>query len=261
LPVLVSGKLGQAVQLQTDGVNNSYLSVYDPNSDFQFGASDSFSIAAWLKYTTAFYNRPIIGNAQNSTWNPGYVLTENAGQLAWTLTTVSGGGQVIADPVGGPANLNDGAWHQITLVVDRSTGVARSFADGTLIDTRPITAVGDLASGNPLVIGQDPTGVYGHDGTMALDDIGIWRRALTTMEAESIYIVGQNNGRSFDSFVQGSLTLQQSGANLQLIWEAGTLLWTEDLKGTWTEVPDAGPSFYQLNPNSYANKYFRVKIQ
>jgi hypothetical protein len=259
-PVLVSGKLGQAVQLLTDGINNSYLSVYDPNSDFQFGASDSFSIAFWLKYTNPFYDRPIIGNAVNSTWNPGYVLTENAGQLAWTLTTVSGSGQVIADPVGGPL-LNDGAWHQITLVVDRSAGVARSFADGTLIDTRSITAVGNLASGNVLVIGQDPNGAYGNNGTMVLDDIGIWQRALTTMEAQSIYIVGQNNGRSFDSFVRGSLTLQQSGAYLQLIWEAGTLQWTEDLKGTWTDVPGAGPSFYQLTPNSYAKKFFRVKIQ
>lgn len=259
-PVLVSGKLGQAVQLQTDGVANSYLTVYDVNSDFQFGASDSFSIAFWLKYTTPFYDRPIIGNAANSTWNPGYVLTENGGQLTWTLTTVSGPGQVIADPVGGPL-LNDGAWHQITFVVDRSAGVARSFANGTLIDTRSISAIGNLASGSPLVIAQDPSGTYGNNGTMTLDDIGIWRRALTTMEAESIYIVGQNNGRSFDSFVQGSLTLQQSGAYLQLIWEAGTLQWTEDLTGTWTDVPDAGPSFYQLTPDSYAQKFFRVKIQ
>jgi hypothetical protein len=260
-PVLVSGKLGQAVQLQTDGANNSYLSVYDPNSDFQFGAADSFSIAVWLKYTTPFYDRPIIGNANNSTWNPGYVLTEHGGQLAWTLTTVGGSGQVIADPVGVTANLNDGAWHQLTVVFDRSAGVAMSFADGALIDTRSIAGVGDLASGNVLAIGQDPSGAYGNNGTMALDDIGIWRRALTTTEAQSIYIVGQNNGRSFDSFVPGSLTIQQSGAHVQLIWEAGTLQWSDDPKGAWTNVPGAGPSFYQLTPGSYAKKYFRVKIQ
>ena len=259
-PLLVPGKLGQAVQLQTDGINNSYLSVFDPNSDFQFGASDSFSIAFWLKYTTPFNDLPILGNAANSTYNPGYVLTEHNGQLAWTLTTAPSGGQVVADPVGGPL-LNDGAWHQITLVVDRNAGVAASFADGALIDTRAITAVGDLASGNPLVIGQDPTGNYGVNGTMVLDDIGIWRLALTTMEAESIYIVAQNNGRSFDTFVPGGLTVQQSGAYVQLIWEAGTLEWTEDLTGTWTEVPGAGPSFYQMTPSSYVKKFFRVKIQ
>jgi hypothetical protein len=262
-PVRVPGKLGQAVQLQSESGSSiyNYLSVYDPNSDFQFAATDSFSIAFWLKYTNSFTDLPIIGNAGNSTYNPGFVLTEDQNQLEWTLVTAGGGnGQVIADPVGGPL-LNDGAWRQVTLVVDRSAGMANSYVDGALINSRSIAAVGNLSSGSVLTIGQDPTGIYGANGAMELDDIGIWRRALTTLEAEAIYIVGQNNGRSFDSFVRGSLTLQQNGANLQLIWEAGTLQWTDDPKGTWTNVPGAGPSFYQLTPGTYAKKFFRVKIQ
>ena len=260
-PVLVAGKLGQAVQLKTDGINNSFLSVYDPNNDFQFAKSDSFSIAVWLKYTISFTDLPIIGNAGNSTYNPGYVLTEDLNQLEWTMVTAGGGnGQVIADPVGGPL-LNDSAWHQITLVVDRSSELAKSYVDGVLIDTRSVSGVGDLASGNVLTIGQDPTGAYGSLGSMELDDIGIWRRSLTQTEAQSIYIVGQNNGRSFDSFVPGSLTVQKSGPNIQFIWEAGTLQWTDDPRGNWANVPGAGPSFYQLTPGSYAKKFFRVKIQ
>ena len=117
LPSPVPGKLGNAVQLSTDvgGGTYNFLQVYDPNSDFQWEATDSFTIAFWLKYTNSFTDLPIIGNAINSTYNDGFVLTENANQFEWTLTTPSGGGQVVADPAGGPL-LNNGTWHQVTLV-------------------------------------------------------------------------------------------------------------------------------------------------
>jgi len=42
-------------------------------------------------------------------------------------------------------------------------------------------------------------------------DLGILRRALSQAEAESIYIVGQNYGRSFDTYGPVKLTLQPSG--------------------------------------------------
>jgi len=260
LPTLVAGKLGNAVQLSTDttGGTYNYLTVPDLNSDFQFEATNSFTIAFWLKYTTNFSDLPIIGNAGNSSYNPGFVLTEDGNQFEWTLTT-DGGGQVVADPAGGPI-LNDGAWHQVTLVVDRSAQVAGSYVDGALIDSRSVGAVGSLITGNILAIGQDPTGAYGVSGTFALDDLGIWKRALSPTEAESIYMVAQSSGRSFDSFVRGSLALQKSGSNLQLIWEAGTLQWADSPEGAWTDVPNAGPSFYQLTAASYAKKFFRVKF-
>jgi hypothetical protein len=259
LPVAVSGKLGNAVQLQTDptgGIYNS-LMVFDPNNDFQFAATDSFSVAFWLKYTVRFGDLPILGNAMNSTYNPGYVVSESGGRIMWTLTSTDAG-QVVADPAGGPL-LDNGAWHQATLVVDRAAQVARTYVDGALVDSRAIGGVGNLSPGNALALGQDPSGIYGVAGLFGLDDLGIWRRALSPTEAQSIYLVGQNHGKSFDSTGTVTLTVQQNGADLELIWETGTLQWTDDVQGTWTNVPGASPSYYRLTPTD-AKKFFRVQL-
>ena len=258
-PTLVPGKLGQAVEVKTDtggGIYN-YLAVYDANSDFQFGPTDSFSIAVWLKYTTSFTDLPILGNAGNSTYNPGYVLTEDFDQFEWTATGTDVG-QVIADPVGGPL-LNDGAWHNLAVVFDRSAAVARSFVDGVAIDSRPIGGLGSLITGNPLVIGQDPTGAYGVNGTFDLDDLGIWRRALTPAEAEAIYMVGQQNV-SFDTFGPVLVTIRKAGNDIELTWQTGTLLSsTTGVLGTYNPVIGANAPYYRVTPGPTPT-FYRVRF-
>jgi len=258
-PTLVPGKLGQAVEVKTDtgaGVFN-YLSVYDVNSDFQFGPSDSFSIAVWLKYTTSFTDLPILGNATHSTYNPGYVLTEDGDQFEWTAVGEDVG-QAIADPVGGPL-LNDGAWHHLAVVFDRGAAVAKSFVDGLAIDARPIGGLGSLITGNPLIIGQDPTGAYPNNGTFQLDDLGIWRRALTPPEAEAIYMVGQRNV-SFDTFGPVLLTIRKAGNDLELVWQTGTLLSsTTGVRGTYNPVAGASAPYYRVTPGPTPT-FYRVRF-
>jgi hypothetical protein len=259
---LVPGKLGQAVEVKTDTTDTNasvfnYLSVYDVNNDFQFGPSDSFSIAVWLKYTTSFTDLPILGNATHSTYNPGYVLTEDGDQFEWTAVGEDVG-QAIADPVGGPL-LNDGAWHHLAVVFDRGAAVAKSFVDGLAIDARPIGGLGSLITGNPLIIGQDPTGAYPNNGTFQLDDLGIWRRALTPPEAEAIYMVGQRNV-SFDTFGPVLLTIRKAGNDLELVWQTGTLLSsTTGVRGTYNPVAGASAPYYRVTPGPTPT-FYRVRF-
>ena len=260
-PAFVPGKLGQAVELRTDTGSSifNYLQVFDANTQFQFGPSDSFSIGFWLKYTNTFTDLPIIGNAHNSTYNPGYCLTEDNNQFEWTLHGVDTGA-VDADPVGGPT-LNDGAWHQLTVVFDRSQGLAKSFVDGAAIDTRSIAGVGTLITGNPLTIGSDDTGIYPVSGIFDLDDVGVWARALAPTEAEAIYMVGQK-GLSYDTIAPITIATRLSGNTLQIIWQAGTLQWTEDLSNpaSWAPVPGATPPYYYYTVTpGVAKKFFRVR--
>jgi hypothetical protein len=261
-PTLVPGKLGQAVEVKTDTTDTNasvfnYLSVYDVNNDFQFGPSDSFSIAVWLKYTTSFTDLPILGNATHSTYNPGYVLTEDGDQFEWTAVGEDVG-QAIADPVGGPL-LNDGAWHHLAVVFDRGAAVAKSFVDGLAIDARPIGGLGSLITGNPLIIGQDPTGAYPNNGTFQLDDLGIWRRALTPPEAEAIYMVGQRNV-SFDTFGPVLLTIRKAGNDLELVWQTGTLLSsTTGVRGTYNPVAGASAPYYRVTPGPTPT-FYRVRF-
>ena len=143
--------------------------------------------------------------------------------------------------------------------MDRDTQLARSYVDGVLIDSRSVGAVGSLITGNVLAIGQDPNGAYPttptFSGLFDLDDLGIWRRALSPTEAQSIYLVGQNHGKSFDSTGSVTITIQKSGANLELIWETGTLQQSTDLQN-WSDV--SGPSYYLVTPTE-AKKFFRVR--
>jgi hypothetical protein len=84
--VLVPGKLGQAAEVKTDssqGIVN-YMTVTDPNGDLSFAETNSFTVALWLKFTGAFNDLPIIGNANNSTYNAGWVLSEDGGRFEWT---------------------------------------------------------------------------------------------------------------------------------------------------------------------------------
>jgi hypothetical protein len=53
------------------------------------------------------------------------------------------------------------------------------------VDSRSIATVGNLDTGDGIFLGQDPSGAYGVNGTIDLDDIGIWRRALTSYDALS----------------------------------------------------------------------------
>ncbi|HEY5909802.1 MAG TPA: LamG-like jellyroll fold domain-containing protein, partial [Verrucomicrobiae bacterium] len=156
-PPLVAGKLGQGVRLTTQTATSvyQYLFVLD-NPDLRFTEVDSFTVSCWLKYTTGFNDLPIIGNAHRSTYNNGWVLTEDGGQFEWTAVD---GASIIADPVGGPL-INDGTWHQLAVVFDRTNGVAASYVDGLLVDTRSLAGLGTLYTGLNLFIGQDDSGAY-----------------------------------------------------------------------------------------------------
>ncbi len=240
--------------------------MVDNNNDFDFAATDSTSVACWLKYTGAFNDLPIIGNAVNSTYQKGWVLSEDGGKFEWTAVGVDVG-SIIADPVGGPL-INDGTWHHVAVVFDRDAQVATSYVDGQLVDSRSIAALGTIYTGNPVTIGQDPTGIYPSatsptfSGTFNLDDLGVWKRALGRFEVESIYSAAQNGNQSFDTYGPVTLAAVRSGAQIMLVWQAGTLESTSQFKGAqtvWTPVTGASAPSYTVPANTPA-QFYRIHL-
>jgi hypothetical protein len=55
----------------------------------------------------------------------------------------------------------------------------------------------NVDTGHAAVIGQDPTGQYPESGSADIDDLGVWRRALTALEAGSIYLAAASNHMTF----------------------------------------------------------------
>jgi hypothetical protein len=146
-------------------------------------------------------------------------------------------------------------------VVDRSTGKITTYLDGvltpgsvqggtTLDDAR------DIDTGNPATIGQDPTGLYGELGSADISDLGVWRKALTPLEAASIYIAGVSNQLSY-AYEPSGLTATETGTTLTLNWTLGTLQSSTNVAGPFTDVPGATAPYE--TPSNMGNNFFRLR--
>jgi hypothetical protein len=158
---------------------------------------------------------------------------------------------------GQAGSLNDGNWHSLVHTFDR-TGNAVTYLDGVQVDSRSIVSVGSVDSGLPFMIGQAPNGDYQEDGQADIDDLGIWQRAFSATEAQSVYLVGVQ-GKSFDTYGPVSLRLQKSGDDLELLWESGTLQSADAVDGQYNPVAGAIAPYHRVTPGP-GKKFYRVKL-
>lgn len=266
-PAFVSGQVGgQGAEFTTTLSGStvssaSYVDLGTP-ADLQFGSSTSFSVGLWVKLATNATppDVPFIGTEIGAANNPGWFVgpAYETGGWQWNLND-----GVNNLGVSGPANsINSGQWHHFVISVDRSGAVVNSYLDGMLVSSRSITGLGSVDVGGAVTIGQDPTHLYPEAATFILDDIGIWRRALTALEVAQIASAGVA-GRSFDTVAPPSvtLTITPAGGNLILNYSSGTLLQSSDLgpSAVWTPVPGASAPSTTVSPTNAAN-YYRVLL-
>ena len=258
-PTFVAGLIGTgAVQVSATVNSSNYNYVSIPYStDLALLSTDAFSLSLWINYTGTPDDLPIIGDAVGSTFQQGWVLADKNGELMWTLVDTNGS-SVLANPAGGPS-LNDGKWHNLILSCDGAIGTADTYIDGAWVASRSVSGLDTLDTGQPICLGQDPTGAYAIDGAFQIDDLGIWRRPLTYYDAQAIFTLGQKYGLSFDTYGPVLLTQTPDGNGFQLIWQAGLLMEAETIDGPWTPVPGAVAPLYTVTPGT-GNKFYRVKL-
>jgi hypothetical protein len=284
-PAFVTGIIGsQALQYttlttngsQTPVTNASYVTLgtvgSGPPTDLQFGASTSFSVGLWLKLTKGALpgDLPFIGTETNSDNNPGWVLAPayKTGGWQWDLNDGVNTNSGVNIDVNGPANsINDGNWHHFLLAVDRAGKVADSYLDGVHTASQSIASLGSMDNNNywPIVIGQDPTFLYKEPGSATVDDIGIWRQALTPLQVAQIESAGRTSGRSFNTVgpQNVTITVTRSGGNIVLSYPSGTLLQSTNARlpmSQWTAVPGASAPSFTVTPSGAGN-YYRVQVQ
>jgi len=259
-PTLVTGRIGSnAVALDTDTAGNIYNYVYlNSSPTLVFDTSDSFSVSFWVKYTGLPNDLPMIGNSVNSTYQPGWVFTDDTGKIECSLVSTANNATYIRDPFAGSPVTDNGQWHNVVGIVDRGLQVASVYVDGALAGSWSIVGLGTLDSGYDVTLGQDPTLSYGVNGAYTLDDLGIWNRPLTSYEAVSVYGAGQFN-QSFNIYGPVRLNFQLSGTNFDLSWQAGTLLYSTNVAGPYAPVPGANAPFYRTTPTTGASMFFRVQ--
>lgn len=270
-PGFIPGKIGQALHYSTDTdsggangtvTNSNYVTLGTP-PDLLFGASNSFSVAFWVREAAGSTNGdlPFLSSAINSANAPGFTFAPSyqLGGWQWDLVQVVG---TVTNNIGveGPdSSINNGAWHHFAATFDRSNAVAVTYLDGQQVNSTNLAGLGAFDTTNSISIGQDPTGNYPQTGAADLDDLGVWRRVLSPFEVYSIYYSGTHFGVAFDAYGPVSLAVNNSGPNAVVIWQAGTLLQGDTLAGPWIPVTGAAPPTYTITPGTGA-RFYRVRL-
>ncbi len=302
-PTFVAGKIGNAMQY-TDGDSGSsinYVTLDNPvgthPTDLRMVADVSFSISFWYKVPVGNrHGDPAI--VANKDWdsgsNDGFSIFNSGSGLQWNYTEVNDGINLNTrkDSGGTSPGIEDGNWHHCLVVFDRGAN-GDTYVDGNLVKTLPLAtpspggfyAPTTIDNDPPVVrtrtatgawnIGTDGSGLYstvggGHDGpgisvtNAMIDDVGVWRRAISPQEALAIYN-GGNAGQTLAQAVVplSKLTISLSGGNVNFSWAGGTGIRLQKktgsiVGGTWTDIIStlgnsthseaitATPTFYRL---------------
>jgi hypothetical protein len=270
-PTFVAGQIGQALHYSTRTdtggsggtvTNANYVNLGRP-SDLLFGATNSFSVAFWVRLPNGYTNGdlPFFGSAVNSANNQGFTFCPSyqLGGWQWDLMEIAGATTNNVDVNGPDGSINDGFWHHFAATFDRSKAVALTYLDGVQVNSSSIASLGTFDSTNTINIGQDPTGSYPESGSADLDDLGLWRRALDPLEVYEIYYSGAQFGASLDAYGPVSVAIAYSGHNPVVVWQAGTLLQSDSPSGPWTPVAGAKAPSYIVTPGAGA-KFYRVHL-
>jgi autotransporter-associated beta strand protein len=276
---LIAGIVGaQALHYETaitPGVTNYVTLGVRP--DLKFSSNVDFTVSYWVRQPngSAYTNLPFFGDATGSTGSG------SGGNLGFVFapyeTAISAGGWQLA--IGGSVGsmsspsvfttfpdsnlINDGTWHHLVHVGTRAANIA-TYLDGTQVDSEAISFIGNIDNNNAATIGQDPTGAYPVAAQADLDDLGVWRRTLTSLEISGIYLAGSSNHVSFappvNPLVRAALEIVQvSPGQYQIIWTGGgTLKASGDVSGTYTNVP-SGTSPYTIPISSSPQLFYRLK--
>ena len=263
--LFVPGKVGKALSYSTTVDGGSVASAgyvtMNPSPDFAFPSNQSFSISMWVQMPSNSIpgDLPFFGNATGSANSPGFVFAPSykLGGWQWTLND----GTVNLGVTGGDDSINDGEWHHLFFAFDRTTGYARSYLNGIAVDETALGGLGTIERPDPVAIGQDPTGTYAEAGSASIDDIGVWRRALSSYEAYAIYYVGATLGKSFDTPAapEVRIEIQPISGGIELRWSSGTLESSDRADGGYTTVPGAS-SPHPVTPAT-GNKFYRIRVQ
>lgn len=193
---MTDGKFGGYLQINDSGGgsnNSSYITI-PKRSDLALGNNDNLTVSLWFRSHGAQGGDPvIIGNKNwNSGGNPGWLLLSNEGadnSFGANISSSSSDRLDLED-----IDYSDTNWWFLVLTFDAS-GQAVFYAGSESGGLRWMGAdaqqVGDLSSSLPINVGQDGTGSYTHNADGDVDDLAIWRRALSYEEVLRLYAGGR----------------------------------------------------------------------
>jgi hypothetical protein len=272
-----------AESTNTSGLDDYYVKI-GTKPDLQFGSNVDFTVSYWIRYPQGYGEGSMFGGggdlpafttAITSLGGAGFDFatpyaygTQGTGGAAtlnsagsWGFTLYDGNGDGVGVGLMGTIGaINDGSYHNLIYVINRSTKVATTYLDGVisqsfLMQGTKLADLGNVDSGSSATVGQDPTGLYGELGSADISDLGVWRKALTPLEAGSVYIAAVSNQLSY-AYAPFSFTYTNTGGSLAFTWSYGYLQSSTNVAGPYTDVSSAGTTTVSTTSGI---KFFRVR--
>ncbi|MDB4656103.1 T9SS type A sorting domain-containing protein [Flavobacteriales bacterium] len=209
------------------GVNNTSNGTYVTVDGADFNLTNDMSFSVWFKSTNGGIN-PMIEKKQNEGYaiytasgNPNPVghhsLAFNDQGTPWTTFDQY--------KVGTFSSIDDD-WHHLVVTVSLNPGVVTMYLDGVLDLQGGLNTGGNASNSEDLQFGLWYRGGGNKFFNGNLDDIGIWSRAITPCEIQSLY-TGQTLTPPTATITPNSSTTICSGGFVQLTASAGdSYLWS-----------------------------------
>lgn len=188
----VTGKFGEAIDLDSSAGNQAYVLVGGDENDFDF-TGGSMSASLWFTTESLYVSyQALIAKGEGGAWR----LARRSGN--GDLVQFAGPGSIIK-----PGNLSqqDGSWHHAVITVDATDSTTALYIDGVLMGNGSGTIGSSTAA---LQIGGNP-GAANRAWDGNFDDVAIWNRAITADEIASIWNDG--TGASVASLVPEPATM------------------------------------------------------
>lgn len=175
--VAVAGMVAGARQF--NGGGSPGQGVTPPQADLDVGTGN-FTIEGWVSRWDTSSSIGYVINKRDASTQVGYALLLANG----LLYIMKSGTNSLPPPHPWIASTQ---WKHFAVVVDRTANVARLYVDGQQVSTASATTwySGNLNNAAPLMVGEAPGGA-----AFALDELSLYKRALSQSEIAAIYQAG-----------------------------------------------------------------------
>lgn len=171
-----------------DGTND--WATVGHTTDLTFNRADSWSISLWINTSNTAQVFPILSKQESSTGYNGYIFHQQTSTFAFNIADSGSRNIYLTLP---EASVADGNWHHIVFTYNGSSTVESltlyldNSDSGTPLGTTLLTTTAATASFD-LAYRSTAAGWGYWEGD--IDEIGVWRRELTSGEVSELYNSG-----------------------------------------------------------------------
>ena len=196
------------------GVPTTYMEVPNPGGELLDAGTGDFSISLWFKtsgISQTFLHKRTMGGGGGLTNYQGYSMyVDLNGNAGFAIEDANFDNTGVASP----NTYNDNNWHHMAAVRNISDDSVYLYVDGVMTKANEDLTAISTSSTTDLYIGKWTNyDAYSLNGS--LDDIGIWKTALTACEIQDLYNAGLNSVVNTVSQTGPQLDADQTGAIYQ----------------------------------------------